>query len=258
MRLGASDTTRGRGRFAARSFAAALLAGSVALAGPGGASGHVIWTNPGPRAGSLYTDTEAPCGGRQQAAPGTSPARYQPGAEIGVFFREDHGHTLNYSTARAYFTISFSPGGDAGFTELKRIDVGSAPLPRLYGDTFVGTLEYIGVKLPATPTEQGILQLTYHTTDGTPDMYSCADIRIATPPKPPPPPLDVKVVPGVLDDVFELRLAASNTGTGTLTELTSLVPGGLRVTTDPAKRQRFQTLKAALPPVSPPASTNSR
>ena len=217
MRSGCSGTTRERAQVAARvSAAVALLALAVALLLPGGASAHVIWTNPGPRAGSLATDTAGPCGNGVQAAPGTSPARYQPGAEIGVFFREDHGHTLNFSTARAYFTIGFSPGGDAGFTELKRIDVSSAQLPRLYGDVVVGGPGYVGVKLPTTPTEQGILQLVYHTTDGTPDMYSCADIRIAAPPAPPPGPLDVKLDPGLLDDVFELRLAAINTGAGTL------------------------------------------
>lgn len=45
---------------------------------------------------------------------------------------------------------------------------------------------------------------------------------------------------------------------GYLEDAAVLAGIGLRVTTDPAKRQRFQTLQAALPPVSPPASANSR
>lgn len=210
----------------------ALSVAATALALPGLAGAHVTWVNPGPRVGTLPEDTAGPCGSGVQAAPGTSPNRYQPGAEIGVFFREDHRHTLNFSSARAYFTIAFSPGGAAGFTELKRIDVSSAPVPVTYGNVVVGGPGYVGVKLPTTPTEQGVLQLVYHATDGTSDMYSCADVRIAAPTPPPPPPLQLALEPGVLGDVFELRLGATNAGATTLTSLTSLVPGGVLLSTD--------------------------
>lgn len=212
--------------------AAQLTATALALVAAPAAEAHVTWVTPGPRAGTLAEDTQAPCGHGQQATPGTSPAAYQAGAEIGVFFREDHGHTFNFTTKRAYFTIGFSPGGDAGFTELKRIDVASGALPRIYGNVVVGGPGYVALKLPTAPTEQGILQLTYHTTDGTPDMYSCADIRIKAPAAPPPPPLDVKIQPGSVDDVFELKLATINTGTSPLSGLTSLTPGGLHLATD--------------------------
>jgi hypothetical protein len=125
---------------------------------------------------------------------------------------------MNFSTNRAYFTIGFSPGGDAGFTELKRVDVNSGQLPRIYGNVVVGGPGYVGVKLPTTPTEQGILQLVYHTTDGTADMYSCADIRIARPPSPPPF-LDVKLrgaAVNPLDDTFVLEGTLTNVGAAAL------------------------------------------